>query len=147
MKFIYILSENKELVEVFRVNSDRFFLIENLTNSTLKDYLKIGGLIPIVLDIFDLKRIISIYLQERGNIDSDIPDYEGRFLKEDVFENKEFEGQIITLCNTGSDNKIIFLINLYNDILKRLKTKEVYYLLLVNNHKEYCHYLSHLTQS
>ena len=73
-------------------------------------------------------------MNERNSKPLDIPDYEGRFLESDIFEIKIFENTELKLCNSGFDNKLIFLINIYNSVLK---DESPYYIMFTNNHREF----------
>jgi hypothetical protein len=75
-------------------------------------------LLPVEFDIYKIENLINTLLYERSLKPLDIPDYEGRFSEDEIFEFRIFKEINLKLCNTGFDNKIIFLINIYESILK-----------------------------
>lgn len=112
MKFGYILSKNKKLVEIARIGKPRFDLLSLISDVSPK-YRELTVL------KFNEERIIEELdkaLEERKEIEDDTPNYEGRFLEEDIFVKLEYNGKSLKLCNTGFDNQIIFLINLLNSV-------------------------------
>lgn len=113
MKFVYILNCKNNLVEFCKINSERYDVLISLTSFTLKE-----GLLPVEFDIYKIENLINTLLYERSLEPLDIPDYEGRFSEDEIFEFRIFKEINLKLCNTGFDNKIIFLINIYESILK-----------------------------
>ena len=142
MKFIYILSGQMEVIEVARINSERFSLLQQLLNFDLKTAIKAGHLISIVINTLSIEKLLEFWLEERKKTPLDIPQYEGRFTEEEIFETKEFKGETLKLCNSGSDNIIIFLINLYNSTINQTEMERPHYLLFLNNHREYNEWLN-----
>lgn len=135
MKFFYVLNNNKQLVEFGRGVSERGHLFESLINVKINE----TNFTPlhchrINLNSALIEKKITEILNERNSRPLDIPDYETRFREKDVFEFKQFKGEELKLCNTGFDNRIIFLINLYNSALK---SENPYYLVLADKHKQF----------
>lgn len=129
MRFTYIINNQKHLIDWCKIPSERFNILKDITFFDVKD-----GLYPIEFNISKVEDLIDLLLIERHSKPLDIPDYEGRFSENEIFEMKNFKGIELKLCNTGFDNKIIFLINIYNSILKNEKP---YYLLFTKNHREF----------
>ncbi|MBF7089955.1 hypothetical protein IUY40_00120 [Flavobacterium sp. ALJ2] len=116
MKFFYILNKNNKLIEFGKISSERFILLESIIgkisyNSSLQ-------LTSFFIEINKVEKEINNLLRERNLNLIDTPDYEGRFLENEIFEIKQFKDEKLKLCNTGFDNKIIFLINIYNNLLE-----------------------------
>jgi len=134
MKFFYILNGNKQLIEVGKIDSVRGNLIQLLTyNFNISDLEKCK-LYLIKFNMGEIQKIITELLIERDSKLLDIPNYEGRFLENEIFENKKYNGTELKLCNSGFDNLIIFLINIYDSMLKDEKP---YYLMFTSNHREF----------
>jgi hypothetical protein len=134
MKFFYILNNIERLIEVGKIDSDRGKLIKLLTYDFKESDLIWCKLYPINFNLEKIKEMINDLLLERKSKPLDIPDYEGRFLESEIFEIKQFEEKELKLCNTGFDNQLIFLINIYN---RALKNESPYYLIFTNNHREF----------
>ena len=131
MTFFYILNKKNALVEVGKISSERGDLMRILIDTFDDISSKEMTLFLINFELIKLKILIENLLSKR---ELKSPDYVGRFSEEEIFEKKEFDGIELRLCSTGFDNKIIFLINIYNSILKN---EEPYYLLFTNNHNEF----------
>ena len=61
-------------------------------------------------------------------------DYKDRFQKKEIFNKLNFKNNIYVLCNSGFDNQISFLINIFNYIEN---TSNDVYVLKVENHKAF----------
>ena len=129
MKFVYILNSKKKLVDFCRIGSDRYDILGKLILFKIQE-----ELLPIELKVNEIEKNIEILLIERDLNPLDIVDYKGRFLENEIFELKTFKGYNLKLCNSGFGNKIIFLINLYDSLLK---DKLPHFLLFTNTHAEF----------
>ncbi|MDQ6530223.1 hypothetical protein [Flavobacterium sp. LHD-85] len=137
MRKVYILSERNKIIEIAKVNSDRFTLLIELIHLDVSD-INNNQFFNIEFNLKDIKKRIIELLDERSNLPLDIPNYIGRFSEEEIFINFDFEESSYKLCTTGFDNKIIFLLNIYmfmreNNLIDKMKCK----LLIVNNTKEF----------
>lgn len=108
---IAFFDTNKTLVEVTRLQSDRYTKFLEVVSTDVRE---LNESQIVFLDKEVLKNKIIELLEERKSLPSDIPEYEGRFNEDEIFEYKRFNNQELKLCNTGRDNTIIFLINLFN---------------------------------
>jgi hypothetical protein len=129
MKFGYILTQEKKLIEVSRIGQPRFDLI-----------LKITGVIPkylvpieIILTKNQIINEIDGLIKKRKDKSFDIPNYKGRFTEDEVFEFKHYKNKKLKLCRSGFDNLIIFLLN----ILESIKNEDTkHYFFFAKDHKE-----------
>jgi hypothetical protein len=136
MKFFYIVNKTNKLVEFGKISSDRFLLLELIsTNIFVFILLKLKSF---SIDINILEKEIINLLIERNSNPPDIPEYKSNFSEDEIFEIKQFMGKEIKLCNSGFDNKIIFLINIYNSLLK---DESPLFLLFTNNHSEFTEWM------
>ncbi|HUW05373.1 MAG TPA: hypothetical protein VMW01_03845 [Williamwhitmania sp.] len=129
MKFGFILNQDKNLIEVSRIRQPRFDLLLKITGINPK------YLIPIEMNLTKSQIIneIDLLIAERETKPLDIPNYDGRFIEDEVFEFKNYKGNTLKLCKTGFDNLIIFLLN----ILEALeKGNSKLYFFFAKNHKE-----------
>jgi hypothetical protein len=129
MKFGFILSQDKNLIEVSRIRQPRFDLILKITGINPK------YLIPIEINLTKSQIIneIDLLIAERATSPLDIPNYDGRFVEDEVFEFKNYKGEVLKLCRTGFDNLIIFLLN----ILESLENgNSKFYFFFARDHKE-----------
>lgn len=129
MRFIYIINKDNRLIDLCKIGSDRYEILVKLISFKVQE-----NLLPIEFKISKVERVINLLLNERNSKPLEIPDYKGRFLESEIFNIKKFKGEELKLCNTGFDNKIIFLINIYDSLLKNEKP---YYILFTNNNKEF----------
>lgn len=136
MKFFYILNNQKKMITGGKINSSKAFLLESLGVIKFND----AKYIPLKLHSINLNKSIiesgvDDLLLDRDSKPLDIPSYDKNFWREeDIFEWKRYKGKELKLCNTGFDSNIIFLINLYNSILKN---KSRHYIFLADNHKQF----------
>lgn len=129
MKFGFILNQDKNLIEVSRIRQPRFDLILKITGINPKH------LIPIEMNLTKSQIIneIDLLIAERDTNPLDIPNYDGRFVDDEVFEFKNYKGKMLKLCKTGFDNLVIFLLN----ILEALeKENSKLYFFFARDHKE-----------
>ena len=134
MRFFYVINNNKQLIDVGKIDSAKGYLMQRLTCDFGKMGLEKNKRHLITIDIKEVKELIDDLLLERNSKPLDIPDYKGRFLESEVFMNKDFEGVNLKLCNTGFDHQIIFLINIYNSLLKN---ESPYYIVFADTHKDF----------
>jgi len=134
MKFFYILNKGNKLIDFGKILSERGVILTSLTGLNLNLNQTDKNFLPIKFDIKTLKNLIDILLKERNSNPLDIPDYKGRFLENEIFEFKNYNNSVLKLCNTGFDNKLIFLINIYDSLLKN---EHPYYILFTNNQREF----------
>lgn len=132
MKFFYILNKENKLIDFGKIHSERGVIVNNLTEQNLNQTNR--NLLLIKFEVKSLKKLIDTLLKERNSKPLDIPDYKGRFLENEIFEFKNYNNNELRLCNTGFDNKIIFLINIYDSLLKN---ESPHYILFTNNHREF----------
>ena len=130
MKFVYVLDSNKRLIDLCRIKSDRYAKLKELIYFEESE----GLILAVDLDFAKIENLINDLLSERNLNALDIPEYGNRFLESEIFEVRKFKGVDLKLCNSGFDNTIIFLINIYNNILNNGVR---HYLLFINNHKEF----------
>ncbi len=135
MRFFYIMNKDGNLVEFGKISSERFNLLESISQTiAITPFLEP---IKCELDVTKVEKKIIDLLKKRKSIHLDI-DYIGNFPKDDVFEIKIFKNEKLKLCNSGFDNHIIFLINIYDSLLK---SQEPYNLLFSNNNMEFNNWL------
>lgn len=125
MKFIYVITERNNAVEVLRRDSARFESLTELAGPISLENKEGGKLMPISIKKERLEEKIDQLLERRKTKPPDVPEYGRRFKDEEVFEVKLFKGAFIRLCNTGADNQIIFLINLFDAFV--YSTEETFY--------------------
>jgi len=123
-----------EFVEVLKIDTERYFILEELIGIDLKSINSFNGPIKISLNLSKMEAKLKSLLLERKMNPLDIPNYKGRFKEEDIFIEMKVLDENLRLCNTGFDNKIIFVTNLYNSIERN---DETHYLFFARNHKEY----------
>ena len=111
MRFFSIMNKDGNLVEFGKMSSERFNLLESISQTiAITPFLEP---IKCELDVTKVEKKIIDLLKKRKSIHLDI-DYIGNFPKDDVFEIKIFKNEKLKLCNSGFDNHIIFLINIYD---------------------------------
>lgn len=131
MSFLYILSDDFEIIDFAKSNSNRFNVLNQITDNSLLG-IQENQLISLKLDSKIIEYRIKQLLKSR--IDKiDIPTFSGRFYDDDIFVKVRFNESTYELCNSGFDNQIIFLINIFNAIKNNQNIK----FLLLDNHKDF----------
>jgi len=130
MCFVYLLTDKLAVIDFARLNSDRYHRLNTILNNGLLNIIE-DKLMCFEIDKEKLKDSIEFLLSNRQM--NDFPEYEGRFSKEDLFIETQFENRTYSLCNSGVENSVIFLINLYNWI----KINNKVACLLVLNHQRF----------
>ena len=137
MKKIGVFTSAKKLIGITRIPSattDVLFLL-------LDDEVKKRLIKPMKIESLELNRerlcteILSL-LDKRKNLPLDIPEYEGRFSEDDIFDYLDFNGEKLKLCNSGKDTLIGFLIRIYNAI----ETNSELHLFFAQNSREIIDY-------
>ena len=118
MSFLFVLSEEMDIIDFAREKSDRYNILS-----------KIVCLLNI--DKNTLESSITNLLKSRS---PNSIDYKDRFQKKEIFNKLNFKNNIYVLCNSGFDNQISFLINIFNYIEN---TSNDVYVLKVENHKAF----------
>ena len=95
-------------LELYRVFSNNLF---NKVQAALKEALEVNASLP-----------------------NDYPNWKGRFREEEVFIKKEIFGKTYNLCNSGRENCILFLSNIF-DSLNKDQHSELYEI-MGDNHSE-----------
>jgi hypothetical protein len=135
MRFFYIINKDSNLVDFGKISSERFNLLESISQTIpVTPFLE---LTQCELDVSKVERKIIDLLKKRKSIHLDV-DYMGNFSEDDVFEIKLFKNEKLKLCNSGFDNPIIFLINIFDSLLK---FQGPYNLLFSNNNMEFNNWL------
>ncbi|TDO72751.1 hypothetical protein EV143_10756 [Flavobacterium chryseum] len=135
MRFFYIINKDGNLVEFGKISSERFNLLESISHTiAITTFLEP---IQCELDVIKVEKKIIDLLKKRKSIHLDI-DYIRNFSEDDVFEIKLFKNEKLKLCNSGFDNHIIFLINIYDSLLK---FQGPYNLLFSNNNMKFNNWL------
>jgi hypothetical protein len=135
MRFFYIINKDSNLVDFGKISSERFNLLESISQTIpVTPFLE---LTQCELDVSKVERKIIDLLKKRKSIHLDV-DYMGNFSEDDVFEIKLFKNEKLKLCNSGFDNPIIFLINIFDSLLK---LQGPYNLLFSNNNMEFNNWL------
>jgi hypothetical protein len=127
-----------DVIEIVRLESKNFSLLELISSigNEVKN-IDTNRLVPISIKMVKLEDEINSLLRERESNPLDIPIYDNKFWKEeDVFENRQYKGKKLKLCKTGFDNAIIFLLNIFDSLIKD-SANENYYLFATNNHTEF----------
>ena len=137
MKNFYILNQRKPPIECGKIDSERGYLMQLLTCVFEKSNLEKCNPYLITLNIKTVKELIDNLLLERNSkpLDWNETDYNDKFYQEiQLFVEYEYNNKKYIFCKTGFDNQIIFLINIYNSLLKDEKP---YYVLFTDNHGEF----------
>lgn len=129
IKFIYILNNKKELIDLCKIDSERYEVLKKVIPFEIQE-----ELLPIEFNIYKIEKLIDSLLIERNLKPLDVPDYKGRFLESEIFEIKKYKNEELKLCNSGFDNKIIFLLNLYNSVLNCGNPHHMFFL---KNHSDF----------
>ena len=130
MSFLFVLSEEMEIIDFAREKSDRYNILSKIVND---------GMISLVenkpcllnIDKNTLESSITNLLKSRS---PNSIDYKDRFQKNEIFNKLNFKNNTYILCNSGFDNQISFLINIFNYIEN---TSNDVYVLKVENHKAF----------
>jgi hypothetical protein len=125
MRYIYIY--NSQWVEVAKIGAVRYNLLSGIVDFTPVLHQNIFVKIPLEKLEIKIEEMLPFRLQ-------DTPEYENRFKKEDIFQRLIYKGKTYKLCNSGFDNSIIFLINIYNAGIKNTDNFIIY---TSNNHREF----------
>lgn len=130
MSFLYILSKEMDVIDFAREKSDRYNILNEIVNEDIISIIE-NHLYPLNIDKHNLEYVIINLLKNR-ELDAYYIDYKNRFQEDDIFSKIIFNNKTYTLCNSGFDNKILFLINIFNYIKD---ISENIYILKVKNHK------------
>lgn len=131
MKFFFILNNKNKSIEFGKIKSERYEVLKKIA-SFFDDQITFQ---LITLNVLDIEKILEDLIAERSLKHSDHPNHNNKFYKEiNLFVTKRYKNTDFLLCQTGFDNKIIFLINILNSLLK---DEQPYHLLFTNNHKEF----------
>ena len=137
MRFFYIINNKKQLVDVGKVDSAKGYLMQQLTCDFEKMDLEKFKQYLIIVNIETVKELIDNLLLERNTkpLDWNEEDYNNKFYQEiQLFVEYEYDSKKYVFCKTGFDHQIIFLINIYNSLLK---DESPYYIVFANTHKEF----------
>lgn len=137
MKKVGIFDSFNSLIDVCRLPSVKYDLvisvIHNVDTKSLfqqKSHVKID----INLLVSKMEDLIN-----KREININPPVYGNRFTEEQIFEKRSFKGNSYKLCRSGYDNRIIFLLNIYERLVSQKDTCIT--LILFNNFKEFRDFL------
>ncbi|MCC9064158.1 hypothetical protein [Flavobacterium piscisymbiosum] len=131
MKFFYILNNKNKSVEFGKITSERYKILKDLILS-FNDQINCQ---VISINLSDVEKKIDKLIKEKINKYSDYPNQSNKFYEEiNLFILKTYKNKDYKFCNTGFDNNIIFLINIYDSLLKDEKP---YQLLFTSTHNEF----------
>jgi hypothetical protein len=131
MKFFFILNNENKSIEFGKTTSERYEILKKIA-PLFNDQVVLQ---LISLNILDVEKLLKNLITERNLRHSDHPDHSNKFYKEiNLFVTKRYKNKDFLLCQTGFDNKIIFLINILDSLLK---DEQPYHLLFTDNHKEF----------
>ena len=117
-------------VDNAREKSDRYNILSKIVNDGMISLAE-NKLCLLNIDKNTLESSIINLLKSRS---PNSIDYKDRFQKKEIFNKLNFKNNIYVLCNSGFDNQISFLINIFNYIEN---TSNDVYVLKVENHKAF----------
>lgn len=130
MSFLFVLSEEMDIIDFAREKSDRYNILSKIVNDGMISLAE-NKLCLLNIDKNTLESSITNLLKSRS---PNSIDYKDRFQKKEIFNKLNFKNNIYVLCNSGFDNQISFLINIFNYIEN---TSNDVYVLKVKNHKAF----------
>ena len=130
MSFLFVLSEEMDIIDFAREKSDRYNILSKIVNDGMISLAE-NKLCLLNIDKNILESSITNLLKSRS---PNSIDYKDRFQKKEIFNKLNFKNNIYVLCNSGFDNQISFLINIFNYIEN---TSNDVYVLKVENHKAF----------
>ena len=130
MSFLFVLSEEMEIIDFAREKSDRYNILSKIVNDGMISLAE-NKLCLLNIDKNTLESSITNLLKSRS---PNSIDYKDRFQKNEIFNKLNFKNNTYILCNSGFDNQISFLINIFNYIEN---TSNDVYVLKVENHKAF----------
>ena len=130
MSFLFVLSEEMDIIDFAREKSDRYNILSKIVNDGMISLAE-NKLCLLNIDKNTLESYITNLLKSRS---PNSIDYKDRFQKKEIFNKLNFKNNIYVLCNSGFDNQISFLINIFNYIEN---TSNDVYVLKVENHKAF----------
>ena len=130
MSFLFVLSEEMDIIDFAREKSDRYNILSKIVNDGMISLAE-NKLCLLNIDRNTLESSITNLLKSRS---PNSIDYKDRFQKKEIFNKLNFKNNIYVLCNSGFDNQISFLINIFNYIEN---TSNDVYVLKVKNHKAF----------
>jgi len=130
MSFLFVLSEEMEIIDFAREKSDRYNILSKIVNDGMISLAE-NKLCLLNIDKNILESSITNLLKSRS---PNSIDYKDRFQKDEIFNKLNFKNNTYILCNSGFDNQISFLINIFNYIEN---TSNDVYVLKVENHKAF----------
>lgn len=130
MSFLFILSKEIDIIDFAREKSDRYSILNEIVNNEII-FLAENQLYLLNIDKSKLENTIVDLLKDR-NLNIYNLDYKNRFQDDEIFTELKFNNKTYSLCNSGFDNQISFLINIFNYIEN--VSNEVY-MLKAKNHK------------
>ncbi|MBB1561433.1 MAG: hypothetical protein HG446_006030 [Flavobacteriaceae bacterium] len=130
MSFLFVLSEEMDIIDFAREKSDRYNILSKIVNDGMISLAE-NKLCLLNIDKNTLESSITNLLKSRS---PNSIDYKDRFQKKEIFNKLNFKNNIYVLCNSGFDNQISFLINIFNYIEN---TSNDVYVLKVENHKAF----------
>ena len=130
MSFLFVLSEEMDIIDFAREKSDRYNILSKIVNDGMISLAE-NKLCLLTIDKNTLESSITNLLKSRS---PNSIDYKDRFQKKEIFNKLNFKNNIYVLCNSGFDNQISFLINIFNYIEN---TSNDVYVLKVENHKAF----------
>ena len=130
MSFLFVLSEEMDIIDFAREKSDRYNILSKIVNDGMISLTE-NKLCLLNIDKNILESSITNLLKSRS---PNSIDYKDRFQKKEIFNKLNFKNNIYVLCNSGFDNQISFLINIFNYIEN---TSNDVYVLKVENHKAF----------
>lgn len=130
MSFLFVLSEEMGIIDFAREKSDRYNILSKIVNDGMISLAE-NKLCLLNIDKNTLESSITNLLKSRS---PNSIDYKDRFQKKEIFNKLNFKNNIYVLCNSGFDNQISFLINIFNYIEN---TSNDVYVLKVENHKAF----------
>ena len=130
MSFLFVLSEEMEIIDFAREKSDRYNILSKIVNDGMISLVE-NKLCLLNIDKNTLESSITNLLKSRS---PNSIDYKDRFQKNEIFNKLNFKNNTYILCNSGFDNQISFLINIFNYIEN---TSNDVYVLKVENLKAF----------
>ena len=130
MSFLFVLSEEMDIIDFAREKSDRYNILSKIVNDGMISLAE-NKLCLLNIDKNTLESSITNLLKSRS---PNSIDYKDRFQKKEIFNKLNIKNNIYVLCNSGFDNQISFLINIFNYIEN---TSNDVYVLKVENHKAF----------
>jgi hypothetical protein len=137
VRYIFILSAEKDLLDVSTKDSGRHALLEKIIYPLAIDAEQLKGLVPVCFNAEKITENIEILLEQRTQMPPDLPSNYKDWPESHIFEKIEYKGQLYKLCTTGFDSRLIFLMRIDRSLHDKEEKRQPRYLFYARNYKEF----------